>query len=102
MKRTLIAVVLLVLALGVGFNLGHRSGVQEERRAWLATEQRTADTLPGPSVDADGRVPQRPRIVTRTFYTYPHAGDIVIAGPNAAPVNTPDPRTLHESERASP
>jgi|ERR1035441_5101302 hypothetical protein len=102
MKRTLTAVVLLVLALWIGYNLGRQEGVQEERRAWLATEQSAADTLPIPSVDADGRVRQRPHIETRTLYTYPHSGGMVYSGPNMAPVNTPDPRTLRASDSPSP
>lgn len=103
MKRILTAGVLLVLALGLGYNLGHRNSIQEERRAWLATEQYAANTLPVASVDADGRVRQRPHIVVpRPFYTYPHSGRIMFAGPGVAPVNTPDPRTLRESEHASP
>src|SRR6266496_4401001 len=101
MKRTLTTVVLLVLALGLGYNLGHRSGVQEEQRAWLATEQRVTDAPPVLSVDADGRVRQRPHMATRTFYTDPHSGKMVFAGGDAW-VNTADPRTLQEHGAASP
>ena len=46
MKKTGAAAVLVVLALWLGYYLGHHDGVQQERRAWLATEQ----ILPMPTV----------------------------------------------------
>jgi hypothetical protein len=79
--------VLVVLALWLGYYLGHRDGVQQERRAWLATEQ----TLPMPAVAAG-----RPAIQTsrwsRTFYTNPYVGGTVIAMRGPAPINQPDLR----------
>ena len=89
MKRTLIAVALLVLALGFGYNLGHRNGVQEERRAWLATEQILP--APTPTVVAGRPAIQTSRL-TRTFYRYPYSGQTFIASFGRPPVNVPDPR----------
>jgi hypothetical protein len=76
-----------VLALWLGYYLGHRDGVQAERRAWLATEQ----TLPMPT-GASGRPAIQTSRLTRTFYTYPYSGGIVFARPGSAPVNQPDLR----------
>ena len=101
MKRMLTEGVLLVFALGLGYNLGHRKGVQEERHAWLATEQMVANPLTAASVDANGRPRQGRRITTRTFYTYPHSGKMVFAGGQAW-LNTIDRRTLQEHGLPSP
>ena len=89
--ETIAVALAVVLALGVGYYLGHHNGVEQERRAWLATGQ--AITLPPPSVAADGRILQRPRISTaRTFYSNPHSGKMFIASSGPPPVNVPDPR----------
>jgi hypothetical protein len=91
MKKTGTAAVLVVLALWLGYYLGHHNGIQQERRAWLATEQ--VITLPPSSVAADGRILQRPQISpARTFYTYPHSGQTFIASFGPPPVNVPDSR----------
>jgi len=91
MKKTGAAAAFVLLALWLGYYLGHHNGVQQERRAWLATEQTV--TLPPASVAADGRVLQRPRISTgRTFYSNPHSGQTFIASFGPPPVNVPDPR----------
>lgn len=83
--------VFVLLALWLGYYLGHRNGVQQERRAWLATGQSIA--LPSSDVTADGRVLQRPRIsAERTFYSNPHFGKTYIASFGPPPVNVPDPR----------
>jgi len=100
MKTTGTAAVFVVLALWLGYYLGHRNGVQQERRAWLATAQTV--TLPPPNVAADGRLLQRPRIVTRTFYTSPYSGRMVLAESRPTPVNVPDPRTLQPDGHAAP
>jgi hypothetical protein len=50
MKKTGSAAVLVMLALWLGYYVGQHDGVQQERRAWLATEQ----ILPMPTV-ASGR-----------------------------------------------
>ena len=85
-----LATLAVVVALGA-YSLGYQRGVQVERRAWLATEQTI--TLPTASVAPDGRVLQRPRVSAgRTFYTYPHSGQIFFAGSGPPPVNVPDPR----------
>ena len=88
-KKTGAAVVLAVLALWLGYYLGHHDGVQEERRAWLATEQ----ILPDPTATA---VAGRPGIQTsrlpRTFYRYPYSGQTFIGSSGLLPVNVPDPR----------
>jgi hypothetical protein len=85
MKKTGAAAVLVVLALWLGYYLGHHDGVQQERRAWLATEQ----TLPMPTV-VSGRPGIQTSRLTRTFYTYPYSGGIIIARSGPAPVNQPD------------
>ena len=91
MKTIGTAAVLVLLALWLGYYLGYHHGVQQERRAWLATEQTV--TLPPASVAADGRVLQRPRISAgRTFYSDPHSGQSFIASFGPPPVNVPDPR----------
>jgi hypothetical protein len=89
MKKTGAAAVLVVLALWLGYYLGYHDGVQQERRAWLATEQ----VLPGPALTV---VAGRPAIqtsrLTRTFYTYPYSGGTVFANSGPAPLNQPDLR----------
>jgi hypothetical protein len=87
-----IAAVFVLLGLCLGYYLGHRDGLQEERRAWLATRQFIA--LPRESVGADGSILQRPgpHTTLRAFYSNPHAGRLILAsGPR--PVNAPDLRT---------
>jgi hypothetical protein len=80
-----------VLTLWVGYYLGYHNGVEQERRAWLATEQ--AITLPPPSVAAGERTLQRPTIsAARTYYSNPHSGRTFIASYGRPPVNVPDPR----------
>jgi hypothetical protein len=91
MKKIGTAAVLVVLGLCLGYYFGHQRGVQQERRAWLATEQ--VITLPPPSVASDGRVLQRPQISpARTVYSYPHSGQTFIAGFGPPPINVPDTR----------
>jgi hypothetical protein len=91
MKKIGAVAVFVLLALWLGYYLGHQNGVRQERRAWLATEQTI--TLPSSNVAADGRVLQRPRISTgRTFYSNPHSGQTFIASFGPSPVNVPDPR----------
>ena len=91
MKTIGTAAVLVLLALWLGYYLGYHHGVQQERRAWLATEQ--AITLPPPSVAAGGRILQRQRIsAARTFYSNPHFGKMFIASLGPPPVNVPDLR----------
>ena len=89
MKKMGAATVLMVLALWLGYYLGHHDGVQQERRAWLATEQTLADLMATV-------VPGRPAIQTsrlsRSFYTYPYSGGVIIARSGPAPVNQPDLR----------
>ncbi|MGO8929999.1 MAG: hypothetical protein ACLQU3_24285 [Limisphaerales bacterium] len=93
MKTTGTATALAVLALWLGYYLGYHNGVEQERRAWLATEQ--AITLPPPSVAAVGRNLQRPRIsAARTFYSNPHSGRTFIATYGPPPINVPDPRNI--------
>ena len=89
MKKTGAAAVLVVLALWLGYYLGHHDGVQQERRAWLATEQTLADPMP---TVASGRPAIQTSRLTRTFYTYPYSGGIIIARSGPAPVNQPDLR----------
>ena len=82
---------LVLLALWLGYYLGHRSGVQHERRAWLATEQTVTLTLP--SAAADGHILQRPGVSSRrTYYAYPHSGQTFYASSGPTLVNVPDPR----------
>jgi hypothetical protein len=57
MKTIGTAAVLVLLALWLGYYLGYHHGVQQERRAWLATEQ-TVTVTPA-SVATDGRVPPK-------------------------------------------
>ena len=91
MRKAGATIVLVVLALWLGYYLGYHSGIQRERRAWLATEQTV--TLPPPSVAADGRILRRPTIsVGRTFYSNPHSGKTFTASWGPPPVNVPDPR----------
>jgi hypothetical protein len=97
MKKTGTAAVVVLLALWLGYYLGHHNGVQQERRAWLATEQTV--TLPPPSVPTNGRLVQSHGIATRTIYTYPYSR-MVLAGPT--PVNVPDPRALQRDEHTEP
>ena len=78
---------LVALALWLGYYLGYHDGVQQERRAWLATEQ----TLPMPTV-ASGRPAIQTSRLTRTFYTYPYSGGTVFAKSGPAPLNQPDLR----------
>jgi hypothetical protein len=97
--RTISLVVAVVLALWLGYLVGHHNGVehgvQKERQAWLATAQ--TPTLSQPSV---GGTVQRPRIsVGRPTYSNPHSGGTVVASlevgsgpPRVAPVNMPDLR----------
>ena len=87
MKKAGAVAVLVVLALWLGYYLGHQHGVQQERRAWLATEQ----ILPLPTV-ASGRPAIQTSRLTRTFYTNPYSGGIIIARSGPAPVNQPDLR----------
>jgi hypothetical protein len=87
MKKTGAAAVLVMLALWLGYYLGHQNGVQQERRAWLATEQ----VLPMPTV-ASGRPAIQTSRLTRTSYTNPSSGGIIIARSGLAPVNQPDLR----------
>ena len=87
---TIAVVVAVVLALWVGYYLGYHNGVEQERRAWLATEQRF--TPPPPSVAAEGRIIERPRVSTATFYSNPHSGRTYIASFGPRPVNRPDLR----------
>ena len=87
MKQTGAAAVLVVLALWLGYYLGHHDGVQQERRAWLATEQ----TFPMPTA-ASGRPAIQTSRLTRTFYTYPYSDGIIFARSGPGPVNQPDLR----------
>lgn len=89
MKKIGTAAVLTVLAMWLGYYLGHHAGAQEERRAWLATEQ----ILPEPTPRVVGGRPaiQTSRL-TRTFYTNPHSGQTFIPSPGRLPQNRPDPR----------
>jgi hypothetical protein len=87
MKKTGSAAVLVMLALWLGYYVGQHDGVQQERRAWLATEQ----ILPMPTV-ASGRPTIQTSRLTRTFYTYPYSGGIIIARSGPVPVNQPDLR----------
>jgi hypothetical protein len=89
MKKTGAAAVLVLLALWLGYYLGHHDGVQQERRAWLATEQILPD--PTPTV-AGGRPAIQTSRLTRTFYRYPYSGQTFIASYGRPPVNVPDPR----------
>jgi hypothetical protein len=89
MKKTGAAAVLVVPALWLGYYLGHHDGVQQERRAWLATEQTLADPV---TTVATGRPAIQTSRLTRTFYTYPYSGGIIIARSCPAPVNRPDLR----------
>ena len=84
-------VVAAVLALWLGYYLGYHNGVEQERRAWLATAQ---DITPQPpTVAADGRILRRPRISTaRIFYSNPHSGRTYVASFGPRPVNRPDLR----------
>jgi len=91
MKAIGTAIVLALLALWLGYYFGYHHGVQQEQRAWLATEQNT--TLPPAGVAADGRVLQRPRVSSGgTFYSNPHSGQTFFASSGPPPVNVPDPR----------
>ena len=81
--------VLVVLALWLGYYLGYHNGVRQERRAWLATEVTLPD--PRPTVAAGRPAIQTSRL-TRTFYTYPYSGGIIIPRSGPAPVNQPDLR----------
>ena len=91
MKTIRVAAVLVVLALWLGYYLGYHNGIQQERRAWLATEQ--VITLAPTNAAAGGRFLPRPRISTaRTFYSNPHSGRTFIAAYGPPPVNVPDPR----------
>ena len=89
MKTIGAAALLVVLALWLGYYLGHHDGVRQERRAWLATEQ----ILPEPTPRLVGG---RPAIQTsrwtRTFYRNPYSGQTFIATSGPPPVNIPDPR----------
>jgi hypothetical protein len=89
MKQTGAAAVLVVLALWLGYYLGHHDGVQQERHAWLATEQTLADPMP---TAASGRPAIQTSRLTRTFYTYPYSGGMIIAKSGPTPVNQPDLR----------
>ena len=89
MKNTGAVAVLVVLALWFGYYLGHHNGVQQERRAWLATEQ----VFPEPaSTVVGGRPAIQTSRLTRTFYRYPYSGQTFIASSGPTPVNVPDPR----------
>ncbi|HOX59033.1 MAG TPA: hypothetical protein P5205_18030 [Candidatus Paceibacterota bacterium] len=89
MKKTAAAAAVVGLALWLGYYLGHHDGIQQERRAWLATEQTHAP--PTPAAVAGRPAIQTSRL-TRTFYTYPHSGGTFIASKGPAPLNQPDPR----------
>ena len=89
MKETGAAAVLVVLALWLGYYFGHHDGVQQERRAWLATEQTLADSM---ATVVSGRPAIQTSRLTRTFYTYPYSGGITIARSGPAQVNQPDLR----------
>ena len=89
MKTIGAAAVFVVLALWLGYYLGYHNGVQQERRAWLATEQ----TFPDPKQTV---VAGRPAIQTsrwpRTFYRNPYVGGTILVRSGPVPVNRPDPR----------
>jgi hypothetical protein len=102
MKRTIAAAVLLVLALWVGYSLGHQNGVQEERRAWLATGRVVSATPALPSVGVNVRVRQASHSSVHISYTDPHSSKLVFSGLGAPWVNVIDPRTLQEHGMASP
>ena len=89
MKTIGAAAVFVVLALWLGYYLGYHNGVQQERRAWLATEQTLPD--PKPTVAA-GRPAIQTSRSTRAFYTNPYIGGTIIARSRPTPVNVPDPR----------
>ena len=89
MKTIGAAAVFVVLALWLGYYLGYHNGVQQERRAWLATEQTLPD--PKPTVVA-GRPAIQTSRSTRAFYTNPYIGGTIIARSRPTPVNVPDPR----------
>ena len=89
LKKTLAATGIVLLALWLGYYLGHKDGIQQERRAWLATEQTLA---PAPPASATGRPAIQTSRWTRTYYTYPHSGQTFIARKGPMPVNQPDLR----------
>jgi hypothetical protein len=83
------AAVLAVFALWLGYYLGYHNGVEQERRAWLATEETLPD--PKPTVTT-GRPAIQTSRWTRTFYRNPYVGGTMFVGSGPAPVNAPDPR----------
>ena len=87
LKKTLAATGIVLLAVWLGYYLGHKDCILEERQAWLATEQTVAP--PPPTTPAG-----RPAIQTsrRTYYTYPHSGQTFVANKGPMPVNQPDLR----------
>ena len=89
LKKTGAAAVLVMLPLWLGYYLGHRDGIQEERRAWLATEQAVAAS---PPTSTSGRPAIQTSRWNRTYYTYPHSGQTFVASKGPMPVNQPDLR----------
>src|SRR5690242_8599819 len=86
MKRAGAASVLILLVLWLGYCIGYRNGVQQERQAWLATEQHLT-LATGAGVFQGWDTPD-----SRTYYSYPHSGRTFFASFGSPPVNVPDPR----------
>jgi hypothetical protein len=84
-------VILVVLGLWSGYYLGHRNGVQEERRAWLATEQSFSDFTGGMAINRHAR-PHMKDYDERTCYSNPHSGQMRFVSFGRTRVNVPDPR----------
>lgn len=99
--KVLGATVLVGIGLWIGYNLGHRNGIQEERQAWLSTEQVITNSPSAPSRDGDERL-QRPHRATRTIYSDPRSSKMVLAGAGKPWVNTAEPRTLQRSGQSLP
>jgi hypothetical protein len=96
--RFLIPRVAAVLALWLGYFLGYRHGLREERRAWEATEQASLSSVTNRGIILQG---------TRISYSNPHLLPLYyIAQPTGRAaerrMNVPDPRAERQYEHSSP
>jgi hypothetical protein len=84
MKTTIMAGVMVLLALWFAYNRGYHHGVQKERRAWESTARWEQSP---PTLHDD-----RPRL--HVLYTNPHHGMVMVQAHGVSSKNVPDPRNL--------
>lgn len=81
MKTAMIVVLFAVLAIWIGYDQGHRQGMQAERRLWESTAQRNQSAF---TLDHDTS-----HLPPAILYRNPHLGMIPVSSRGTVSMNLP-------------